>query len=662
MKKESPEFVKLSLAGAMTLGFRPGRFWRDARMTCINLLLHYDDGCAANCSYCGLARRRQAKERTFIHVPWPLESLTDIIARINASDIPRRTCISMIIHRRTCEDTLAITRRLAAETHIPVSILLAPTITNRDYLESLRIAGARKIGIAIDAATPELFAKHRGPGVQGPHKWPDYWQRLHEAAEIFGPENVSSHFVCGLGEREEDLVHCFFDVHSMGGENHLFSFYPEPGSCMGEVAPPPLDMYRRIQIACHLVDAGLTSPDAMRFDPVTGRILDFGVSHQVLDATIESGEPFRTRGCRGCDGEVDCNRPYGNSFPGPLLRNYPFRPEPEDIRLIRSQFETLPDTGRRITFFTPTFKHYDTDLHSNRGQPPWPAVSVTGKQCRLLCDHCRAGLLQPMIDARTPEALWNAALSAKKNGATGLLVSGGCDSDGQVPLAPFCEVMAHIRKDLDLRVAVHSKFVRESLAKALAAARIETLMVDVVTDHVIQNIYHLSECSLKNVVQTLDLAAQYDLPLSPHLILGMNGDMPSPSEQDFLLLDLLLGRALRSLVIVFLMPLPRTPLFGSRPVSLPETSRFFARARAFFPKIPVLLGCARPPGPIQSRLEALAMKHRFDGIAFPSEQTILRSRKRGYNVRFEGVCCALYEPAVAFRTAESFRESAEIRT
>ena len=53
---ESPEYLKISTASAMALGFKHGRFYRGAKNPCINLLLTYDRGCAANCAYCGLAR------------------------------------------------------------------------------------------------------------------------------------------------------------------------------------------------------------------------------------------------------------------------------------------------------------------------------------------------------------------------------------------------------------------------------------------------------------------------------------------------------------------------------------------------------------------------------------------------------------------------------
>ena len=54
-------------------------------------------------------------------------------------------------------------------------------------------------------------------------------------------------------------------------------------------------------------------------------------------AGIDTGEPFRTSGCIGRDGQGACNRPFGNSPPGPDIRNYPFPPTTEDVARIRSQ-------------------------------------------------------------------------------------------------------------------------------------------------------------------------------------------------------------------------------------------------------------------------------------------------------------------------------------
>ncbi|MBW1801317.1 MAG: radical SAM protein, partial [Deltaproteobacteria bacterium] len=52
---------------------------------------------------------------------------------------------------------------------------------------------------------------------------------------------------------------------------------------------------------------------------------------------IDTGEPFRTSGCEGYDGEVACNRPFANSRPGPDIRNYPLPTNKKDVLHIRSQ-------------------------------------------------------------------------------------------------------------------------------------------------------------------------------------------------------------------------------------------------------------------------------------------------------------------------------------
>jgi biotin synthase len=567
-----------------------------------------------------------------------------IIQSLNASNIARRACISMITHKRACEDTLAMTQRLTKETSHPVSVLLNPGITDKEYLIELKKAGAEKIGIAIDTATIDLFEKHRGKGVKGPHKWEDYWKRFEEALEIFGRASVGSHFICGLGEREDDLARSFERVRTIGGVNHLFSFYPEKGSLLENVSPPPLDVYRRIQIACDIIDKGLASFADFTFDPETGRILHFGVAEDVLNSLIDSGEAFRTRGCKNACGEVDCNRPFGNSYPGPLLRNYPFPPEKEDIALIRTQIYSSPKKEKVVTFSVPNLKFYDTDSWSNRGKKSFLAFSITGTKCQLNCDHCRTNLLSHMIPAPTPEELWLKVAASVENGARGILVSGGCDENGIVPLIPFTETLCRIKSEFDLKIAVHSKLLDPPLASALKSSGVDAVMVDVVGTGVLQKVYHLKHKTFDDVLLTLDLLEEYNLPAAPHVLLGFSngskiGDTEIESESG--ILDSLKGRALRSLVIVFLMPLPGTPLAQAHPPSLPEVGQFFGKAREMFPRIPIHLGCARPAGSYQKKLEILALKHGFDGIAFPCEETVTIARKRNYTIRFEETCCAL---------------------
>jgi lipoyl synthase len=337
---ESPDYVRLSLAAAMTLGFVKGWFYRNAQLGCINLLHAYKGGCRANCAFCGLSsekRYEDGKKSSFIRVPWKTFDFPQTIEAIkNSPDHVGRVCISMVTHRRSKEDVLFHCREIVNRTGKSVSVLIAPSILGKDDLFRIKDAGADRIGVAIDAATPELFEKLRGKTVGGPHRWGNYWKIYEMSLEVFGAGMSGVHLICGLGESEKDITQAISRAKSLGGSTHLFSFFPEQGSAMQDHASPPIGTYRRIQLARWLIDNEKTRLELMSFDS-SGKITDFGISKSQLDRTIDMGESFQTSGCPGPDGKVACNRPYGNEKPGEGIRNFPFVPDQEDLKRIRDE-------------------------------------------------------------------------------------------------------------------------------------------------------------------------------------------------------------------------------------------------------------------------------------------------------------------------------------
>lgn len=332
---ESPGFVQTSLAGAMCLGLAPGRFHRDAQCGCLNILLTYRGGCSASCSYCGLAgNRRCDAPETFIRVKWPTYPMDEILSRLESGAHPfRRSCVSMVTHGRALEDACTIIGRLNSDAGMPVSGLLSPTVMKKGDLEKVRDAGADRVGIAIDAATPELFNTHRAGGVGGPHRWEVFMRSLEEAVDVFGAYMVGVHLIVGLGETEEQMVAFIDRANKMKAVTHLFSFFPERGSVLESHPQPSLKQYRHIQLARFLINENIVSHEAMRFSP-SGEVMDFGVD---VEPYISLGTPFMTSGCPGNDGRMACNRPFGNERASEPMRNYPFPPEPRDIEIIRDQ-------------------------------------------------------------------------------------------------------------------------------------------------------------------------------------------------------------------------------------------------------------------------------------------------------------------------------------
>ncbi len=334
----SPEHIRTSTAAAITLRLQPGKFYRGARLGALNLLLTYPSGCYARCAYCGLSSSRVPEEESFIRVEWPTVRTEEVIKRtLKHGRHIDRVCISMITHPRALADLNEVARMFRERTGLAISGLIAPTmIRGRSALEEMKRAGVDHIGVAVDAATPELFDRLRGRGVRGPHRWERYWRVLEDAVAVFGKGVVGVHLIVGLGESERDMVEAIQRARDLGATTHLFSFFPESGSAMEGWPQPPIGQYRRVQLARYIIDNDLGRAEDMTFNRM-GQITDFGLDSEALERIIELGEAFMTSGCPGRDGRVACNRPYGNERPSEKLRNFPFPPGKRDIRDIRAQ-------------------------------------------------------------------------------------------------------------------------------------------------------------------------------------------------------------------------------------------------------------------------------------------------------------------------------------
>ena len=349
----SPEYVQMSTAAAITLGVTAGRMYRCSCTRCLNLLLTYPEGCRANCAYCGLARHREAErdyaDRNFIRVDWPAVPMDVVVDKVAADERAggpgspfHRMCISMITHPRSDDDTVAVLKKWTSRIDpaaIPVSILSNPTTMARADVQRLKDLGADIFTVALDAATPEIFDRTRGKGVQSPHKWDKYWEVLLDARDIFGPEKFGVHIIAGMGETEHDLLQLVQRIVDLGGHNHMFCFFPEDGSLMDHLPATPRDQWRRVQLGRYLIDYRGARVDHMKFDD-RGRVVDFGLPGAELDDIIDSGLPFRTSGCPGKVAEdiSACDRPYGDSPPSDIA-SFPFQPERKDIRKIRKQLD-----------------------------------------------------------------------------------------------------------------------------------------------------------------------------------------------------------------------------------------------------------------------------------------------------------------------------------
>ena len=98
-----------------------------------------------------------------------------------------------------------------------------------------------------------------------------------------------------------------------------------------------------------------------------------------------------------------------------------------DDRLRHARERAWRKFGKQIIFYLPGMFKY------NGLTGKYPAISITGSQCALSCDHCQGKILEGMISAGTSGPLIEKCIDLANRGAQGVLISGGCDEEGRLP-------------------------------------------------------------------------------------------------------------------------------------------------------------------------------------------------------------------------------------
>ena len=286
--------------------------------------------------------------------------------------------------------------------------------------------------------------------------------------------------------------------------------------------------------------------------------------------------------------------------------------------------------GRRITFFLPGM----FILNGQTGN--YPALSITGPRCDLRCDHCQGKLLESMIPADDPDALFEKCLALERTGCCGVLISGGCDRDGCLPWEPFLPAMRAVKEKTRLFISVHAGFIRENDAAGLKQAGVDQALVDVIgDDETLQRVYHVP-FGVERIAAGLEALQTAGVPIVPHIVCGIDyGRMRGEQKA----LDIVAPFKVEQVVVLSLMGIPATPVQRVDPPRAEAVAELIALARFKLPETLISLGCARPRG--SRRLEVLAVDAGVNRMALPSDEAVERARSYGLDIRYQKTCCSV---------------------
>lgn len=294
--------------------------------------------------------------------------------------------------------------------------------------------------------------------------------------------------------------------------------------------------------------------------------------------------------------------------------------------------------GDQMDFFAPGLKRYATPEFAPKNGRAFLPVSVTGSACALQCDHCSAKVLEGMISVTPEQRLFELAKKLHASGTKGLLVSGGSQRTGGVPLLAQIGDIARIRSELGMRVVCHVGYPDEATVAALADVGIDGAMIDIIgADETLRDVYHLP-LTVDDVERSLARLAAHGLRIIPHIVLGLHYGTFLGEDRA---LQMVMRYPVSTLILVVLTPLTGTPMGHLEPPDTDEVVAFFATTRTAMPETRVHLGCARPLGGMKIDLDKAAVDLGFNGIAYPAAGTIAYAESRGITPRFYDGCCSM---------------------
>jgi len=308
-----------------------------------------------------------------------------------------------------------------------------------------------------------------------------------------------------------------------------------------------------------------------------------------------------------------------------------------DLRaMVQQAWEIRKEFKPEILFSVPGAKHYDNACYSNRPFS-FAHLSVTGEACACRCAHCEGALLKTMIEAATPQVMHRVVDDLLKKGCRGILVSGGSDANGEVPLQPFAEVMGYAKR-MGLKVLAHGGLIRRETAAMLKEAGVDQVLMDVIGDEAtIREVCHLDR-KPDDYLQSMLCCRDAGLNIAPHIVIGLHFGQIRGERRS---LKMIRQADPETIVLVILAPACGTAMAGIHPPSTDEAAEIMAAARISNPATPISLGCARPPGPYKRRAEMDAIDCGLNGIAYPDEAAVAYAQARDLKPVFSEYCCSL---------------------
>jgi len=199
------------------------------------------------CRFCGIELSLKAQQTIPLKSP---DQLAEVAAKAKALDSVGHVVLTTGMGEPPGSE---LSHLMAASTAIktagglPIHAQFLPPLEKgafSDTFQALKAAGVDTVGIHIESLDPEIL-EHMAPmkAAIGLKRFEAAWKA---AVAVFGPNQVSSFLIAGLGEAPATLIQASEYMADMGVYPFVVPLRPIPGSLMSDACPPDPEVMKGV--------------------------------------------------------------------------------------------------------------------------------------------------------------------------------------------------------------------------------------------------------------------------------------------------------------------------------------------------------------------------------------------------------------------------------
>ena len=218
-------------------------------------------GTHEQCHFCAIGTSLQEGRTIPVKTPAMLAEVAEAAARLDGAKDVTLTTGSPNRADRGAAYMAKCAAAIRDAAGLPVQVQIEPPDDFAWYAE-LKDSGVEALGVHLETFDPDVLARVApGKAAQG---IPYYLQAWEAAVEVFGPGQVSTYFILGLGESKETVLAGCRAAIERGVYPFVVPLRPSPGSLLSGEAPPSPQYMTEVyeEVAPLLADAKMMSQES----------------------------------------------------------------------------------------------------------------------------------------------------------------------------------------------------------------------------------------------------------------------------------------------------------------------------------------------------------------------------------------------------------------